>query len=69
MATHTLTREKVKGKFVPSKIAVPLALKQGTQGKRMQGGHAPVPYRQHSNNWSRANAFARVPSNLAPWMD
>lgn len=69
MATHTLTREKVDGKFVPSKIAPPPKLKLGSWNKPKQGGHPPVPYRQHSGNWSRANKFARVPSNLAPWRD
>jgi len=61
MATHIMPKGALG-------IARP-ALKQGTQGKRMQGGHPPVPYRQHSNNWARVNRFARVPSNLAPWMD
>jgi hypothetical protein len=61
MATHILAKHTLG-------IAPP-PLKQGTQGKRMQGGHPPVPYRQHSNNWARANKFARVPSNLASWMD
>ena len=35
-------------------------LKQGTLGRRIQGGHAPVPFRQHSGNLARANRFARV---------
>lgn len=48
-------------------IAMP-KLKQGRIGKRVQGGHAPVPYRQHSNNWARANEFARVPA-AKPWLD
>jgi hypothetical protein len=61
MRTHTLAKRTLG-------IAPP-PLKQGTLGKRMQGGHPPVPYRQHSGNWSRANKFARVPSNLAPWKD
>jgi hypothetical protein len=61
MATYILAKHTLG-------IAPP-PLKQGTQGKRMQGGHAPIPYRQHSNNWARANKFARVPSNLASWMD
>ena len=61
MATHILAKHTLG-------IAPP-PLKQGTLNKRMQGGHPPVPYRQHSNNWARANKFARVPSNLAPWKD
>jgi hypothetical protein len=70
MATHTLTREKRDGKFVPSALGVPApTLKLGSWNKPKQGGHPPVPYRQHSGNWSRANKFARVPSNLAPWKD
>ena len=48
-------------------IAMP-ALKEGWIGKRMQGGHAPVPYRQHSANYGRANEFARVPA-AKPWLD
>jgi hypothetical protein len=48
-------------------IAMP-ALKEGWIGKRMQGGHAPVPFRQHSNNYGRANTFARVPA-AKPWLD
>jgi hypothetical protein len=48
-------------------IAMP-KLKEGWINKRMQGGHAPVPYRQHSNNWARANTFARVPAAKA-WLD
>lgn len=48
-------------------IAMP-ELKQGWVNKRMQGGHAPVPFRQHSNNWTRANTFARVPA-AKPWLD
>lgn len=47
----------------------PPKLRDGTWNKPKQGGHPPVPYRQHSNTWTRANKFARVPSNLAPWMD
>jgi hypothetical protein len=42
--------------------------KVGWVNKRMQGGHAPVPYRQHSGNLSRANSFARVPQQ-GVWMD
>jgi len=48
-------------------IAMP-ELKQGWIGKRMQGGHAPVPFRQHSNNYGRANESARVPA-AKPWLD
>ena len=48
-------------------IAMP-ELKQGQMGKRMQGGHAPVPFRQHSNNWARTNKLARVPA-AKPWLD
>lgn len=48
-------------------IAAP-KLKQGTRNKRVQGGHAPVAYRQHSNNWTRANKFARVPA-MGVWLD
>lgn len=43
-------------------------LKKGWVNKRMQGGHAPVPYRQHSGNLGRANARARV-SQQGVWAD
>jgi hypothetical protein len=42
--------------------------KEGWINKRMQGGHAPVPYRQHSGNFGRANTFARVPMQ-GVWLD
>jgi len=61
MATHTLAKGALG-------IAPP-PLKRGTWNKPPQGGHAPMPYRQHSNNWTRANKFARVPANAAPWLD
>ena len=48
-------------------IAMPKR-KVGWVGKRVQGGNAPVPYRQHSNNMGRANAFARVPQQ-GVWLD
>jgi hypothetical protein len=54
-----IKREKIDGKFVPSKIAPPPKLREGWIGKRVQGGHAPVPYRQHSGNWGLANKCAR----------
>lgn len=48
-------------------IAMPKR-KVGTRNRPMQGGHSPVPYRQHSGNFGRANAFARVPMQGA-WLD
>ena len=48
-------------------VAMP-KLKWGWINKRMQGGHAPVPYRQHSGNLGRANAHARV-SQQGVWAD
>ena len=48
-------------------VAMP-PLKQGTQGKRVQGGAPPVPFRQHSGNYGRASAFARVPAQ-GVWAD
>jgi len=36
-------------------------VKQGTQGKRVQGGHAPTPYRQRTTSWASANAWAKEP--------
>ena len=60
MATHTLTREKRNGKFVPSALGVPApTLKLGTWNMPSQGGHAPVPYRQRSGDWVFANKCAR----------
>ena len=60
MATYIVAKG-VLGIVIPK-------LKQGTKGKRVQGGHVPVPYRQQSGNWTRANKFARVPA-AAPWLD
>jgi hypothetical protein len=54
-----IKREKIDGKFVPSKIAPPPKLVEGWIGKRVQGGHAPVPYRQRSADWGTANKHAR----------
>jgi hypothetical protein len=48
-------------------VALP-KLKKGWVNKREQGGHAPVPFRQHSGNYGRANVFARVPMQGA-WLD
>jgi hypothetical protein len=48
-------------------IAMP-ELKKGWIGKRVQGGHAPVPFRQHSNNLGRASVCARVPQQNV-WAD
>lgn len=65
---HVLKREKVLGLYVASVISEMPELKKGWIGKRMQGGHAPVPFRQHSGNLSRANVFARVPQQ-GVWLD
>jgi hypothetical protein len=54
-----IKREKIDGKFVPSKIAPPPPLKLGTWNMPSQGGHAPVPYRQRSADWGTANRNAR----------
>ena len=43
-------------------------LRVGTRNRPMQGGHAPVPFRQHSGNLSKANSFARVPQQ-GVWLD
>lgn len=43
-------------------------LKEGWITKRVQGGHAPMPYRQRTTSWSLANAKARVPQHEA-WLD
>lgn len=48
-------------------VAMP-NLKRGWRNKRVQGGHAPVPFRQHSGNLGKANVFARVPQQGA-WLD
>ena len=65
---HVLKREKVLGLYVASVISEMPELKKGWVNKRVQGGHAPVPYRQHSNNMGRANVFARVPQH-GVWLD
>jgi hypothetical protein len=43
-------------------------LKTGCNGKRVQGGHPPVPYRQRTTTWGLANSFARVPQHEV-WLD
>jgi hypothetical protein len=43
-------------------------LKQGWIGKRVQGGHAPMPYRQRSNDYGMANKVARV-AQAGVWAD
>ena len=48
-------------------VAMP-NLKRGTRNKRVQGGHPPVPYRQHSGNLGKASPFARVPQQ-GIWAD
>lgn len=48
-------------------VAMP-NLKKGWRNKRVQGGHPPVPYRQHSGNLGKANVFARVPQQ-GVWSD
>jgi hypothetical protein len=42
--------------------------RRGWINKKPQGGNAPVPFRQHSGNFGRANTFARVPQQGA-WLD
>jgi hypothetical protein len=41
-------------------VAMP-KLKEGSNGKRVQGGHAPVAYRQRTTTWVTANTWAREP--------
>jgi hypothetical protein len=65
---HVLKREKVLGLYVASTICEMPELKKGWIGKRVQGGHAPVPFRQHSNNLGRASVCARVPQQNV-WAD
>jgi hypothetical protein len=60
MTTHVLRTASLG-------IAMP-KIKQGWINKKPQGGHAPVPFRQHSGNFGRANKFARVPLAKA-WLD
>jgi hypothetical protein len=60
MRTHTIKKGTLG-------IAMPKQ-KEGWINKRMQGGHTPVPFRQHSGNFGRANTFARVPQQGA-WLD
>jgi hypothetical protein len=60
MAIHVIAKGKL-GIDMPK-------LKQGWIGKRVQGGHAPVPYRQQSGNFGRANKVARV-AQAGVWAD
>jgi len=53
MATYKVERNAL-GTEMPK-------VKQGTQGKRIQGGHAPVAFRQRSASWASANAWAKEP--------
>lgn len=60
MAIHVIAKGKL-GVDMPK-------LKQGWLGKRVQGGAAPVPYRQRCNDYAMANKFARVPE-AGVWAD
>ena len=53
MATYKVERNTLG-------LAMP-KIKEGTNGKRMQGGHAPTPYRQRTTTWASANTWAREP--------
>ena len=57
-----------KGKTAKGAQAPMPKTKQGTMGKWVQGGAAPVPYRSHCNKLGVANAFARVPTH-GVWED
>jgi hypothetical protein len=37
-----------------------LKLREGWIGKRVQGGHAPQPYRSRTADWGNANKRARA---------
>ena len=43
-------------------------LKQGWIGRRVQGGHAPMPYRQRCSDYGMANKGARV-AQAGVWAD
>jgi hypothetical protein len=42
-------------------IDMPKLKQRGTQGKRVQGGHAPMPYRSRTTSWATANTWAKEP--------
>ena len=51
------------------KVAMPKLKKgEGWQGRKVQGGGAPVPFRSHCGNLGRANARARV-QQYGVWAD
>ncbi len=58
--TVVLKRNKIEGVFVPSVIAPMPELRKGWIGRRVQGGHSPVPYRSRSADWGMANKRARA---------
>ena len=65
----TVTRAPKVFKLDKGKLGIDMPkLKQGWIGKRVQGGHAPVPYRQQCGNFGRANKVARV-AQAGVWAD
>ena len=51
----------------PLGIAMP-KLKEGQYNLRVQGGHAPVPYRTRTTSWADANRWAKAPEH-GVWAD
>jgi hypothetical protein len=51
----------------PLGIAMP-KLKEGQYNLRVQGGHAPTPYRTRTTTWAWANRWAKAPEH-GVWAD
>jgi len=54
MGTHRVEKGKLG-------IPMPKLKERGTQGKRVQGGHAPVAFRSRTTSWATANSRATEP--------
>ena len=56
-----MTRRVFRLKESMSQVMSPeLKLREGWIGKRVQGGHAPQPYRSRTADWGNANKRARA---------
>jgi hypothetical protein len=59
-ATIKPSKTVVLSKPMGTVMSPALVIKQGWIGRRVQGGHAPVPYRSRSADWGMANKRARA---------
>jgi hypothetical protein len=54
MATYQVGKGKLGSEM-------PKVKQRGTQGKRVQGGHAPMAFRSRTTSWATANTRATEP--------